>query len=963
MSNSDTELQEVVVTALGVQRQSKSVGYAVSNVSAGNVQQKAEPDALRALEGKIPGVNIGASSGAAGSSTRITIRGNSSFYGDNQPLFVVDGIPYSNAEVQTQEFLTGNAGSYGSGFSTLDPNDIERMSVLKGAAAAALYGSRAANGVILVTTKSGSKQKRSQKGLEVTVSSSVNFEQISALPEYQNTFGQGSDFKWSNANGSWGPAFGGSTTKIPIYPSFKVLPDMPDSLPYQAYPNNVKDLFNLGMMFDNSVNVQSVNDKGIFNVTVSDLRQAGYIPESKFTRTGFSGGGSTKLENGLRFGSKLSYTMSEQVGGIFGGNQFSGGASSVARSFILPRSYDTHLPYEGPNGEPLYMDPAQADNPLWSNKHNVITTNMNRTLASVDAGYNIFQWLSVDYQFGVNHYSQDRKEVIDLYSRGAETKGRITKDFYTNTELESNLTVTFNKMIGEDFSVKAMAGHNVNQRGIARTTMEGKEFSAAGVYNIENTVSQSIISDYSTKRRLMALFADISLGYKNWAFLNLTGRNDWSSTLPKKNNNYFYPAIAGSFVFSEAFNIKNNVFNFGRIRASYAMVGNDASPYYVNGTYRLDPAFGGQGAMYAPTTSYDPNLKPEFTKEVEAGVEVGFFNDRLHADVTLYQRRTVDQIAPLQTAPSVGATRIYTNFGEVKNKGIEIALSATPVSISDFSWEIMATYTKNVSEVVDLVEGEERMELSTNCSNCPKPTLERGKPYGYLRGTVMARDSASGQLLIDPSTGFVIEAAELGDLGDPYPRYTFSIGNTFKYKGIFLNFSFDGSVGGVLFSNTLTDYMGRGVTKDTEDRYGTRILPGVYGNPDNQTAIRDANGNTIPNSTQIREADLWFSGGGTSSSFAINGTDEVATYDATVFRLREITVGYELPKSLLKKTPFGGISVSVTGRNLWFFAPNVPKYTNFDPTINTFGASNIQGIEYGMAPSTQRYGINLRLTF
>jgi TonB-linked SusC/RagA family outer membrane protein len=961
LAGSTQELEEVVVTALGVQRSAKSVGYAVSNVSGSTVQQKAEPDALRALEGKIPGVNIAASSGAAGSATRITIRGNSSFYGNNQPLFVVDGIPYSNVEVTTSNNLTSNAGAYGSGFSTFDPNDVESMNVLKGAAAAALYGSRAANGVVLITTKSGSKNKSAHKGLEVTVSSSVNFEEISALPDYQNTFGQGSDFKYSGANGSWGPAFGGELKKIPIYADYKGLPGMPDSIPYQAYPDNVKKLFNTGLLFDNSVNVQSVNNKGVLNLTVSDLRQKGYIPDSKFERTSFSAGGNTNLENGFRFGGKLTYTMSEQVGGIFGGNQFGGGASSIARSFILPRSLDSDLPYEGPNGEPLfYIGTTQADNPLWSTKHNTITTAMDRIVASVNAGYSIFDYLSVEYQFGANKYAQDREEVIDLYSRGAEGKGRIRRDMYSNTELESNLMVNFNKIFFEDFSVKAVLGQNVNQRFTNRTAVQGLEFTSTGVYNLANTVNPSIMSDATSKRRLVGLYGDVSLGYKSWAFLNFTGRNDWSSTLPKQNNNYFYPAVAGSFVFSDAFKITNKYFTLGRLRASYAMVGNDASPYYVNGTYSTDDAFAGQPTMYVPTTSYDPELKPEFTTEVEGGVELGFFEDRLHADVTLYRRSTTDQIAPMNVAASTQTNTIYTNFGEVKNEGVEIALNGTPVKLSSgFEWELYGTFTKNQSEVVELVEGVEKLTLSTNCTNCPEPTLIKGKPYGYLYGTVFARDEQTGQMLIDPNTGLGIEAVENGELGNPYPDFTFSLGTTFKYKGLFLSAAFDGSIGGLIFSSTIVDYLGRGVTKDTEDRYGTRILPGVYGDPNTGKAVRDAGGNLIPNVTQVREADLWFGGG----SFGTNSTDEAATYDATVYRLREVTIGYELPKTLLKKTPFGGISISLTGRNLWFYAPNVPKYTNYDPVVNTFGAGNIQGLEYGMAPSTRRYGINLRFTF
>ena len=365
-------IDEVVVTAIGVSRQQKALGYSVVDVNTDETIRKSEPDLLKAMQGRVPGVDIRSSSGAPGTATRITIRGNSSFTGDNQPLFVVDGIPYSNVMVATTDQNSGG-GAYGSGISSLDPNNIESMTILKGAAAAALYGSRAMNGVVVITTKTGNPQA-SRKGLEVTLNSSVNFETIAHLPEYQNTYGNGANFDYSNANGSWGPRFD-SRDSIPVWSSEYQRLGFGDSLAYVAQPNNVKDLFNVGVVYDNSINIAAGNERSALNFTASALNNAGYIPFSSFNRYAASVGGTTQLENGLKVNGSVSYTSSKQVGGLFGNNQSSSeeAASSFARALWLGRTWIMR-PYTTADGGPLQPNGAQFDNPLWSWKHNQVTT-------------------------------------------------------------------------------------------------------------------------------------------------------------------------------------------------------------------------------------------------------------------------------------------------------------------------------------------------------------------------------------------------------------------------------------------------------------------------------------------------------------------------------------------------------------------------------------------------------------
>jgi len=567
----DIGLEEVVVTALGINRSEKSLGYATTSIDGEDAIQKTEPDMLRSLQGKIPGVNISASAGDPGGATRITIRGNSSFLGNNQPLFVVDGIPYSNTQYTTTS-QSSSGGNYGTGISTLDPNDIESVTVLKGAAASTLYGSRAANGVILIKTKSGSS-KVSQKGLEIEYRTALNWEQISNLPEYQNTYGNGTNFNFVPANGSWGARFD-SRDSIPLWNDYaNAFPEMGDSIPWQAYPDNVKDLFDIGFMQEHSVSLRGGSEKSSLNATASWLDQSGYIPNSSFGRSNMSIGGTHELENGLIVSGNLSYSKTKQIGGVFGNNQSTadGVASSFARTLWLGRAWDMNLPYENPvTGGPLFMVGSQADNPLWSWKHNQVTSDMDRTVGNISLTYPINDWLSVSYQIGVNTLVLRRKQITDIGSRAYNGVGAIITDNVWSQEIESNFIITAERNLTDDLNLKVVAGHNVNQSTTDRQAYRGRTIISPGIYDVDNTATVTPFGGDYSQRRLWAMFADVSLGYKNFLYLNLTGRNDRSSTLPESNNSYWYYSASSSFVITDAFDIGGDILDFAKIRASYA---------------------------------------------------------------------------------------------------------------------------------------------------------------------------------------------------------------------------------------------------------------------------------------------------------------------------------------------------------------------------------------------------------
>lgn len=954
-------IDEVVVTAFGISRAKKALGYATTEVSSDDVLQKSEPDLLRSLDGKVAGIEIRSTGGSPGSATRMTIRGNTSFTGDNQPLFVVDGIPYSNEQFETTSFST-SGGAYGSGLSTLDPNDIESTSVLKGAAAAALYGSRAKNGVVLITTKSGSAKA---KEVRVTVSSSASFENIASIPDYQNTYGAGANFQYSNSNGSWGPRFD-MLDSIKTWDGYSSAFGWGDSIAYVAQPNNVKDLFDTGLVLENSVNIQGGQGNTSYNVTVSDLRNDGYIPHSIFNRSSISVGGNTKVLDVLSVSASTSYSSSRQEGSIFGNNQASDGygASAFARALWPARNWILD-PWQDPvTGFPMQPNGDQFDNPYWSWKYNKTITDMDRVVGNLALDLKITDWLSATYRIGANAFYQRRDEIIEIGSRASEfgKAGGMTTDDVDMLEFDTQLFLNFNKSISEKIGISGLVGYNTNQRETDRQLFRGYEFVNKGIHDMDNTNSVIPLGGDYSKRRLIGALGEVTVDYDNFAFFTIRGRNDWSSTLPKGNNSYFYPAVDASFIFTDAFDIDSDILSFGKIRASWGKVGMDAPAYVVNPVYYLRSGnfpFLGQPAMYVPNTAFDVNLNPEYKEDVEIGAELNFLNNRFNIDVALYKSVSTDMIYPVFVAPSSGYSQNYTNVGQMDNKGIELAVDIKPIQTQDFSWDMKVTYTKNINKVVD-INGVDSLAYISQLFGDPASAIIVGQPYGVFYGNVSQRDD-EGNILIDPSTGLMIDALEQEVYGNPNPDYIMGISNNLSFKGLSLSFLIDYKKGGDIFSNSVVSMLGRGVTKDTEDREKTVILPGVYGDANTKQPILDEQGNKMPNITQVSVNDLYFSSG--FSSYAINSYGEWQVYDATTLRLREVSLGYNIPKKWLNNGPIENIFLSVTGRNLWYWAMNMPKHTNFDPEVSTYGASNVLGVEYSGAPSTRRIGFNLKLIF
>ncbi|MBL0027280.1 MAG: SusC/RagA family TonB-linked outer membrane protein [Saprospiraceae bacterium] len=956
-------LEEVVVTALGIGRKEKSVGYSVSQVESSTLREKAEPDLLKTLQGRVPGVDIRTSQGSPGAATRIQIRGNSSFGLETQPLIVVDGVPYSNVQVTTSSQTSGG-GAYGSGISGLDPNDIESFNVLKGAAAAAIYGSRGSRGVILITTKSGSSKKRD--GFKVNYRTSTGIENVSNLPDFQNKYGAGVNFAYANANGSWGPKFG-TIDSIAAWPEYlAAYPELFSSTgqtPFKAYPDNVKNLFRTGHVVENSISIEGGTAVTSFSLTASNLNHTGYVENSYYKRNNIGVGGSTVLWKGVTLGGNLSFMKGEQLGGFFGENQVGGAASQFARSLFLARNWDLELPYQDASGKPLIPNGgAQFDNPHWAAYNNIGTTIDERVISVGKIKIDILKNLVFNYNLGNNIYRLNRTERTQEFSRAADGLGRIIDQKYSIQELESTATLSYNTNLTSDLDISASLGQNMNRRSITDAQNTGLDFIVPGIYNLKNTASQSFNNDDRIKRSLIGVFGEIQLGYKSMAYLNLGARNDWSSTLPIENRSYFYPTVSGSFILSEL--MESNLISYAKIRAGWAKVGNDAPPYRTQDVFTLDQNFRGAPRITRSSNTNDPNLSPEFTTELELGADLRLWKDRFSVDFTWYDKKTTDLIFNISVPNTTGFNTFTTNVGEISNKGIEVGLNLVPILTKDFEWSFGVSFTKNKNLVVSLIEGVDRVQLNPVLTTI-SPFLEPGLPFGYLRGTKAVRDS-DGNPLINPNTGGMIVSTAQGMIGDPNPDFKMGINTEIKYKNLFLNGLFDMTKGGDIYSVSVTTLLARGVTKDTEDREKGLIIPGNYADPANlQSGLPLlVDGKPVANKIPITLNDIYFSPNpNNGATFGFNSATEFNVFDGTVYRLRELTLGYSLPASLFGVKYFKGGTLSVSGRNLFFLAPNLPKHSNFDPEVNSFGATTTQGIELSAAPTSRRYAVNLNINF
>lgn len=935
-----TQLSEIVVTAQGVERDERSLGYALQSVKGKDLAQRSETGLLNTLQGKLSGVNITGASGGAGASTNINIRGTTSFGNSNQPLIVVDGIIFDNSTSNTTNSLFGTQPS--NRLNDISPENIESLNVLKGPAAAALYGSRAANGVIVITTKKGGTTSGKT---EVTITSSVNWQNAYGLAELQNQYGQGinNDFNNQSTN-SWGPAFGGALTEVTTTQG--------DVVPYRAFEDNVSGFFQTGRIIQNGVNIASGDKDKNMNLSISSTFQEGIVPSTDFSRNSVQFGGGTKLKNGLKFNSSLTYVQTKQ-GGITQGN----GGSALGQITRIPRSYDLlGRPFEDANGKSIYYSTTQ-NHPLWSTKYEQLNSKVDRVFGFMTLAYDIKPWLNVSYRATADTYI-DRRQLSLAIGSARQTTGQIQENLIYNSELNGDLMITASQdnFLVEGLSASVLLGQNVNQRSNQNVGADANTLTIPGFQNISNGSVFTGTFDVKSLRRLVGVYTDVNLAYKDYLYLELQGRVDKSSTLPEANNTFFYPSVSASFVPTTAFKIENNVLSYAKFRGSWAKVGNDAGPY-LTGTFFVPAGFGNNVATvtfpmtvgstsvpgFAPSSRIGSNsLTPEFTTAFEVGGNFGLLDNKLSVDVSYFSSSSTDQILNVAISNASGYDTQTANVGEMTNKGWEVEVSATVLQRGDFKWEVSGNWTRIRNEVVDIIEGVESSTIPGNSFTGISPSFKKGHPYGVIIGTAYTKNN-DGQRLVNPLTGTYVPGTPNSVIADPNRTWIAGLTNTLTYRGLSFSMLMDVKYGGDLYSFGWVDLRSNGGMAITGvDRDQPRILEGVIDNGD---------GTFTDNYIQIPAQTYWGALGGLAS--------EAAVFDATTYRLRELALNYSLPKNLLSGTPFGDISVGVSGRNLWFFAPYAPG----DPELNTQGAGNIQGMDLNGAPNTRNYGFNVRLTF
>jgi TonB-linked SusC/RagA family outer membrane protein len=956
-----TQLSEVVVTALGMESEKRSLGTSVATLKSDAIADARQTNVINSLAAKMAGVRISSSGGSVGASSSIFIRGFTSFTQSNQPLFVVDGIPIDNSG-------GGNALQTGVSNSNraidLNPDDIESMTVLKGPAAAVLYGSRAVSGAIMITTKKGGSAKAKNT---VSFTTNYNITEVNRLPDFQNTYGQGNNGVFSAGSlDSWGPKITGQT----------VTNYLGNQETLTAYPNNLKDLFRQGNNVQNSLDFKGGSEKSNYIFSYSNLSESGVLKNNELVRNTFRVNVNTQLNKKLTMGASVSYfnTKSQRTPN---GNQQ---ANPLFRGYIIPRSYNlANYPYQLPNGRQSYFD-TSTDNPLWSIDNNTYNDQLDRILASMNIGYDFTDWLNLSYKVGTDFYNLNIQAVDGIgtvgnaYTSAAGTGGTQIENIF-NQQINSYLNLTAKKDFG-DFSTNLLLGNEISytkirDQGVTATGASVNGFGAVSSYStyapFDGTGNAQFIN---TNRNLIGVYLQATGGYKNFAFITLTGRNDWSSTFSTKNNSYFYPSATASFIVSDAFpSIKGNVLSYFKLRGNIAQVGRTA-PVYSTDTYfnSANPSngfgpnilfpFRGQQGFSLSNTSGNPEIKPEFTTTQEIGTELRLWKDRISLDVGYFSTRTTDIILNAPVSGASGFTTQVRNAGELETNGTEITLGITPFKTGNFSWDVSANWTmirNNVIKIDPLVTS-----IFLGGFTTPQTQLRAGEPYGVIVGNPFNKDANGNLLITSVGTGagqVTANTALVQRIGNPNPDWTAGVTNTFNYKGFGLSFLFDIRQGGDIISRNIRDVRFRGTAAETGDRDRTYIIEGVLRDPVNNpdgTArpLLGGDGNPIKNNIELNAQAYWTS--------LYNQQGEAIVFDASWVRLREASISYTLPKSLLNKTPFGSAQIVFTGRNLWLYAPNYP---HFDPEVNSQGVSNSQGFEYNNLPQTRSYGALLRLTF
>jgi len=925
-------LDEVVVTSFGIEQSKKSLGYSVQEIGAKEIAQSNQQNVVSALQGQSAGVQITNSGGAPGQSARIIIRGVNSLdpNADNQPLFVIDGVPIDNSTTEsggTPRGLTNRAAD-------INPNDIESLSVLKGAAATALYGVRAANGAVIITTKRGK-----EGDVRININSSLGFEKVNKYPEFQEVYGQGFSGEY-NPNSFW-PNWGPSMTEInAIDPNVRF---------YDIW----KDAFNTGVQIDNSVSISGGNEKATFYGSLGNLDHEGIMPFSSWGRTSARLNGEIKFSEKFRFSGNINYTIS-------GGNRVPHDRFMERMVYWAPNHDVTD--YINPDGT---MKTYSNTNPLYDAKFSTFEDEVNRIIGNFKFTYSVFDWMELNYIVGTDYFSDSRTEItpgplgidgeVPLSSTGFITETRIQ-----SRDINSNFFVTLKSDWSEKLKTTLRIGNDIFERDFNRVDATGTDFVIPKFYDLSYT-NQISNSQHKRKKRLVGVYGDLMVSYDNMLFLNITGRNDWTSTLPIGNNSFFYPSVNLGWVFSQAFNTPDFL-TFGKIRASWAQVGKDTDPYLIGQKYNSPDIYplAGQVGFTRFSQFGDPGLKPEETTSIELGTDLRFFENRFEIDFTWYKSNSKNQIIPVPVSETVGFSTFVTNAGEIENQGIEFIVRGTPIKTENFSWDITLNTSYNKNVVVNIREGIEEIVVGSQSGYAGSSVtlkLIEGEAYGNIFGSSYQRLGADpDNLFLDRNlpivigeNGFPVRNGNQLILGNSTPKWIGGIKNDFTYKGFDLSFLIDFRTGVEQYNQFDNFFSAFGIPKYTLDRNDTKVFNGV---------LADGSPNTQPVwlGQGVGPDERDYGAGFYRNTYRTSSENFV--YDASFIKLRNISLAYNFPEKVLNGLPITSARISVAANNIILYTP----WIGFDPESFSSGAGgNAVGLTGLGYPGVQSFFFNLNL--
>ena len=983
---SDTHLlDEVVVTALGISREKKALGYTAQEVKQDALVQGKDNNLLNSLSGKIAGVRITNTQGDVGSS-RIVIRGETSIAGENQPLFIVDGIPVDNSQLNARS----SGRDFKNAIADLNPEDIKTLTVLKGPNAAALYGARAAHGAIVITTKGGDKR---QKGIGITLHSSTQVSFVATLPEFQNLFGQGAGGRFSYVDGkgagvndgvdeSWGPRLDIGLL-IPQFDSPLDADGNRVATPWVSHPNNVRDYFRMGISTNNGISVARGDDKYQFRVGYNYEKQVSIVPDAGTNKTNISLNTDYHLAKWIVVGATANYIV--YTAPSLPGSATPSGSNVRSNSPMLQflwfgRQVDTNSLKADYTRN---WNSSYYDNPFCSSSYNTQSQERHRLIGDLHAEFRLTDGLNVRFRTSTDWYNDRRKSKVKWGSAGAGSPyGSYAEDAYTVKENNTEVLATYIKQLNKNWGIDALLGFNVRNKQYENNYQAAPRLAVADLYTLTNSRDPLTSSNDFYRLRQYGLYGSIQLDYRRWAFLNITGRNDWSSTLPVDNNSYFYPSVTASVLLSEAFGWRSKAVNYLKIRGGWSQVGADANPYQLATVFTSETAFNGNPLQSSSTIGMNPNLKPEKTSSIEAGFEAAFWDNRLCLDFTYYKTDSRNQILKLATTAASGYTSQVRNAGHIRNRGYEIQLGAVPIQTSKgFRWNLDLNYGANSSKVVKL-DDEGLITSYRLYSSGIQILASVGEAYGTLFGTSYVRD-ANGNVVVD-ANGLPKISTTNKTLGKFTPDWTGGISNTFSYRSLSLSFLIDASVGGSIFSNTNKTGKYTGVLANTlsgrdAEHGGLWYYTAAMGNnvrlPESPSYSVSSDGlyyaQVNGQSTRVYQDGIMVEGVTESGSkneevvsaekyyHRIYSIAEANVYDASYVKLREVALSYRLPRLWTQKLHLQEASVTLTGRNLWTIYKSVP---NIDPE-SALTTGNAQGVEAYSLPTTRSFGVNLSVKF